>query len=87
MTRQTILDVGGMHCRSCVAHIRKALVLPGVSHVDVRFDEGRVAIDHDPDRIDEGALVAALDRAGYKSGGSCGCAAPVGTAAGCCSVT
>ena len=61
---KTILNVEGMSCPSCIEHVTEALSLRGVSNVDVRLDEGVVAIEHDAS-VPVGRLIVALDFAGY----------------------
>lgn len=71
---ETILDVAGMSCGSCVRRISNALSgLAGVAAVDVRLKDGKVLVRHDPAQTSVEALIAALDRAGY--GSSLGAAA------------
>jgi copper chaperone CopZ len=63
---KTILNVEGMSCPSCIGHVTEALAIRGVQKVDVLFDQGAVAIDHDPS-ISVGRLIAVLDGAGYEA--------------------
>lgn len=64
----TLLDVAGMSCASCVRHIEEALrELAGVGDVDVRLDDGRVLVRHDPSRAPTERLIAALADAGYEA--------------------
>jgi copper chaperone len=66
--KETILDVTGMSCPSCVRHVNEALGhLPGVVKVDVRLDDGRVVVQHQPDKAPIDNLIAALREAGYES--------------------
>ncbi|MFZ5477857.1 MAG: heavy-metal-associated domain-containing protein [Myxococcota bacterium] len=63
---ETLLDVQGMTCGSCVRHVRSALlVLDGVEAVDVKLTEGRVRVRHDADDAPVARLVEALAEAGY----------------------
>ncbi|MFY0535650.1 heavy-metal-associated domain-containing protein [Nannocystis pusilla] len=65
---ETILDVLGMSCQSCVRHIHAALgELDGVTEVEVRLSEGEVLVRHDQDRATVNHLIAALREAGYES--------------------
>ena len=65
--RRTALMVGGMHCDSCVRHVRDALsALPGVT-AEVDLAAGRVTVAH-PASVLVPDLVAALDDAGYAAG-------------------
>ena len=64
MQKATIF-VDGMHCRSCVAAVSSALRrLPSVrlEHAGL----GEVTVMHDPAASPRGALVAAIERAGYR---------------------
>jgi copper chaperone len=63
---KTILSVEGMSCPSCIAHVSEALAMRGVANVDVLFDEGAVAIEHD-ETVSSGRLIAALQNAGYEA--------------------
>ncbi|HZF55822.1 MAG TPA: heavy metal-associated domain-containing protein [Polyangiaceae bacterium] len=66
--RETLLDVAGMSCHSCVRHINEALdELPGVSKVEVRLDDGKVLVQHDPGAAPADRLIEALRDAGYES--------------------
>ena len=65
--RNTILEVDGMHCPSCIDHISSTLAgLSGVGKVDVLMDEGAVVVEHDV-RVPVGRLISALAEAGYDS--------------------
>jgi copper chaperone CopZ len=62
----TLLAVEGMTCRSCVSHVKKALLeIDGVENVDVRFSEGKVRVLHDAGAAPVPQLVEALAEAGY----------------------
>jgi copper chaperone len=61
---KTILNVEGMSCPSCIEHVREALAIRGVANVEVLFDEGAVAVEHDP-TVPTGRLIGALKCAGY----------------------
>jgi copper chaperone len=64
---ETLLDVKGMTCSSCVRHINQALnVLDGVKRVDVRMREGRVLVEHET-TLDSAKLVGAIEDAGYEA--------------------
>jgi copper chaperone len=66
--KDTILQVNGMTCPSCVRHVDGALrELDGVTKVDVRLREGIVHVQHDPSSAPPSALIAALRAAGYDS--------------------
>ena len=66
--KQTILNVGGMTCSSCVRHVEGALrELEGVSGVEVRIREGKVVVEHEAQQPSLTAMVEALRGAGYES--------------------
>lgn len=68
INKETILDVAGMSCPSCVRHINDALGdLAGVSGVDVRLDDGTVRVRHDPAASPVERLIGALGEAGYEA--------------------
>lgn len=60
----TILAVEGMTCSSCVAHIKKALAIPGIAGVEVDLKTRSVAIEHEAG-VSSGRLIALLGQAGY----------------------
>ena len=65
--RDTVLEVQGMTCPSCVRHVNQALVdVDGVSKVDVKLREGVVVVQHDSQAAVD-RLVDALREAGYES--------------------
>lgn len=66
--RETLLNVAGMTCRSCIAHVDHALRdLEGVTGVEVRMNEGKVLVKHDGRSVPVEAMVEALREAGYES--------------------
>ena len=66
---QTVtLNVSGMTCAACPITVKKALEkLPGVSHVDVRFEKKQVVVTYDDSKTNTEALVKATTNAGYPS--------------------
>ena len=47
--RDTILEVQGMTCPSCIRHVTAALnEVDGVEKVDVKLRDGLVVVQHDP---------------------------------------
>ena len=63
---QTTLRVRGMSCGNCVRHVTEALQqVPGVQTAEVALAEHAAHIVHDPDEAPVGALVAAVEEAGY----------------------
>lgn len=67
-TTRTLLRAEGFSCPSCVTKIEKQVgKLDGVENVTVHFASGRVEIDHDEARSSVDDLIAAVDKAGYKS--------------------
>ena len=66
--RDTVLEVQGMSCSSCIRHVNEALSeLDGVEKIDVKLSEGIVVVRHDPARAPVDQLIEALDAAGYES--------------------
>jgi copper chaperone len=64
----TVLEVEGMTCPSCVRHVSTALTaLVGVAKVDVKLRDGLVVVKHDATQAPIDRLVAALADAGYPS--------------------
>ena len=60
------LEVGGMDCASCVAHVRKAAQsVPGVQTCDVNLARGMAGISFDPKRTSPNQIAEAITRAGY----------------------
>lgn len=65
---ETILNVAGMRCQSCVRHIHEALgELDGVAKVEVRLGDGKVLVRHDQNKATVNHVIAALREAGYES--------------------
>jgi len=67
-TKETILSVDGMSCSACVRHVEAALgKLDGVRAVEVKLDDGKVRVEHDPSRATIDDMIQALDAEGYES--------------------
>ena len=78
--KTTKLNISGMTCGACVAHVTRALTsVPGVDHVEVSLGANTADVKFDEDRVSTGALRAALQTAGYDVA-----AAPMKRAGGCC---
>jgi copper chaperone len=66
--KDTILEVEGMSCPSCIRHVTSALSdIDGVDKVDVKLREGLVIVKHDTALAPTAQLVGALGEAGYVS--------------------
>ena len=64
----TLLRAEGFSCPSCVGKIEKQVGrIDGVDAVTVHFASGRVEIDHDAKKVSVDELIAAVDKAGFKS--------------------
>jgi copper chaperone CopZ len=62
---ETILHVSGMTCGACVRHVDGALrKVSGVEGVEVDLAASRARVRHGAE-TDDGALVAAVTKAGY----------------------
>ncbi len=67
-SKETILNVDGMTCSSCIRHVEGALrELEGVSAIEVKIKDGKVRIEHDPSRASVEQMIEALGEAGYES--------------------
>lgn len=65
---KTILRSDELSCPSCVPKIEKALRdLPGVETAAVRFNTGKIEVDHDPSRTNVDTLVRAVRGVGYEA--------------------
>lgn len=63
---KTVLRSDELSCPSCVAKIEKALhALPGVETAQVRFNTGRIEVEHDPQVAAVDTLVQTVQRIGY----------------------
>ncbi len=66
--QDTILEVEGMTCPSCIRHVTSALTeVEGVGKVDVKLRDGLVVVKHDQAQAPVADLIAALGDAGYAS--------------------
>ncbi|KAB2911343.1 MAG: heavy-metal-associated domain-containing protein [Kofleriaceae bacterium] len=66
--QDTVLDVQGMTCPSCIRHVTEALKnLDGVGAVEVKLRDGIVVVKHDVAEAPVGRLIVALRDAGYES--------------------
>lgn len=64
--QDTILEVQGMSCPSCIRHINAALTeLEGVGQVDVKLHDGIVIVKHDAAQAPIAQLISTLDDEGY----------------------
>ena len=67
-TKTTTLRSQELSCPSCISKIERELErVEGVSAVDVKYNSGRIIVDHDPERASTETLVSAVGRAGYKA--------------------
>lgn len=66
--QDTVLEVEGMSCTSCIRHVRSALsAIDGVGTVDVKLRDGLVIVRHDTTQAPIAQLIDALEDAGYAS--------------------
>src|SRR5882724_8288099 len=64
--REVNLNVEGMTCASCVAHVEKALKsVPGAQHAQVNLARGRAHVRFDPTQTDPTKLAEAIEHSGY----------------------
>ena len=65
---QIILDIQGMSCASCAAHVEKGLAKqPGVRGVSVNLTTEKAQVEFDPRQITAEGLAKAVDALGYKA--------------------
>jgi Cu2+-exporting ATPase len=65
--KQKKLNVDGMMCEHCVAHVTKALEgVKGVKNVQVSLEDGTAVLDAGL-LVSDKSLVAAVEEAGYKA--------------------
>jgi len=65
---QIILDIQGMACASCAAHVEKGLARqPGVRGASVNLTTEKAQVTFDPRQTTPQALAAAVDALGYKA--------------------
>ena len=61
-----LLDVAGMNCASCVAHVEKAArAVPGVRSCRVNLARGQAAVQFDASQTSVGEIAAAITDSGY----------------------
>lgn len=66
--QDTVLEVQGMTCPSCIRHVTSALKdVEGVGTVDVKLRDGLVVVKHDAAAAPITLLIDALAEAGYVS--------------------
>ncbi|HSH45724.1 MAG TPA: heavy-metal-associated domain-containing protein [Longimicrobiales bacterium] len=64
----TILRSDELTCPSCVSNIEKTLAgVAGVERAEVRFNSGRIVVEHDPEQVSTDRLVGLVREAGYES--------------------
>lgn len=64
--KTTTLRSEDLSCPSCVSEIESALTsLDGVENAEVKFNSGRILVEHDPAKVRTSALVKAVASAGY----------------------
>ncbi len=66
--QDTVLEVQGMTCPSCIRHVTSALKeVAGVGNVEVKLRDGIVLVKHDTAQAPITQLIDALAEAGYVS--------------------
>ncbi|EEO27957.1 heavy metal translocating P-type ATPase [Oxalobacter paraformigenes] len=59
-------DITGMTCSACSSRVDKAVTaLDGVSEVSVNLLKNSLSVSFDPEKTDEKAIIAAVEKAGY----------------------
>src|SRR4051812_44121332 len=63
-----VLNVGGMNCASCVAHVNKAIrSVPGIQEASVNLARGMATVRFDPGAVQPEQIAAAVTQAGFPS--------------------
>jgi len=64
--KRIVLDIGGMHCATCVQTIEKRLPkLNGVIYATINLAAEKAIIDYDPKLVDQKAIEDAISDVGY----------------------
>ena len=62
------LDIEGMHCGACATGIQMITSgLDGVSASFVDYDKKFADIEMDPEKVDKGKIIKAIEELGYKA--------------------
>lgn len=65
---KTVLRSSDLSCPSCIAKIEKNLKQhDGVKAVDIRFNSGRILVEHDETAISDTRLAEIVSSIGYKT--------------------
>ncbi|MEQ9009196.1 MAG: cation transporter, partial [Ekhidna sp.] len=65
-TNKIVLDVKGMTCAGCEAHIEHEVgALQGVKFVDAIYAEGSATIEYLPSKLEEKTIIEAINKTGY----------------------
>ncbi|WP_049924686.1 heavy-metal-associated domain-containing protein [Halopiger djelfimassiliensis] len=65
---RTTFEVTGMSCGGCETNVIEAVeALEGVSSVTADHDADEVRVEHDETAVDDGAIVDAIENAGYEA--------------------
>lgn len=61
-----VINVPTVHCHACKLNIEESLEeLHGVAGSNVSLDDKQVTVTYDPDSVDESAITATIEDAGY----------------------
>lgn len=65
-TNKIVLNVKGMTCAGCEAHIEHEVgALQGVKSVDAIYAEGSATIEYVPSKLEEKTIIEAINKTGY----------------------
>jgi copper chaperone CopZ len=65
---KTILRSDELNCPSCVNNIESNLNgMKGIEKATVKFNSGKIEVDHDPELVTEDDLIAAVQQSGYSA--------------------
>ena len=61
-------QVGGMYCGGCAETVQQIVgELPGVTVVEVSYEQRRMVVTYDPARVQPGAIRTAVEERGYQA--------------------
>ncbi|SMO66112.1 heavy-metal-associated domain-containing protein [Gracilimonas mengyeensis] len=65
---KTILRSDELNCPSCVNNIESNLnSMEGIEKATVKFNSGKIEVDHNPELVTEDDLLAAVQQSGYSA--------------------
>ena len=70
-TQKLVLDIKGMTCSGCEAHVEQAATkVDGIQKAKASYAEGKAEIEFDPEKTNPEKIIEAVKTTGYKITGS-----------------